>query len=118
MNGPPDGQNITPPEAKAQVVWLAQNGRVAEARDLGRALCDAVPSDPEAWFLLGAIQGQLGDFADAEQCCRNALQYAPQHPELHYNLGIALLRQHKIAEAIASLRETVSLNPSHAGAWH
>ena len=101
---------------KHEISALAQKGKFTKAKELCLALCKKTPDDPEAWFLMGAINGQLSDFPEAEICCRNAIPLAPQHPMLHFNLAIALLNQGNAQEAIESLERAIKLQPDFANA--
>lgn len=105
-NGPPP-----PTPSLTNVRRLLDDNRHSEARDLCQQICDAAPQDAEAWFLLGAIHGLLEDYPAAEICCRKALVMHPDVPDLHRNLGVALLRQGKAREAEASLRRALALKP-------
>jgi Flp pilus assembly protein TadD len=104
------------PVSKNQIQSLIQSRRFEEARELCRQLCDQQPGDAEAWFLLGALCGQLGDFVRAEQACRQAIALRPDEAALHHNLGIALLNQSKPAEAVSSFEQATRINPHHAQA--
>ena len=98
---------------KQQVVNLLQQQRFSEAQSACQTLCAKLPQDAEAWFLLGAIQGQLGNYSDAENSCRTALKLQPNQPALHYNLAITLLRQQQADAAIPHLRQAIGLNPGY-----
>lgn len=99
---------------KAEVARLCQMGRFADALQMCVPLCSDKPDDPELWFLQGAIRGSLGDFHAAEACSRKALSLAPGQPTLYCNLGIALLRQDRPAEAREAFRNALNLRPSYA----
>jgi len=102
-----------PPAALSvhNVRLLLADNRHHEARDLCQQICDVAPQDAEAWFLLGAIHGLLKDYPAAEICCKKALVMHPNVPDLHRNLGVALLRQGKTQEAEVSLRGALALRP-------
>lgn len=104
------------PAGKQLIQSLIQSQRFKEAQELCRQFCERQPTDAEAWFLLGALHGQLGEFAQAEQACRRAITLRPEEPALHHNLGIALLNQMKTAEAVPSLEQSIRLNPRHVQA--
>lgn len=106
------------PADKQKLVQLAQSQRLEAAKTLGKKICKRHPGDAEAWFLLGAVYGQTGEFQDAETCCRNALKLQPGHAGLHYNLAVALLNQNKRVEAIASYIKSLQLNPDMAPAYN
>lgn len=100
---------------KAELRELCRQGRYSEALALGAALCRQSPGDPELWFLTGAVHGAVGTYDQAEQCCRKALALAPDQVPLLYNLGIALLRQNRGADAEPILLRAQVLQPGHAG---
>jgi tetratricopeptide (TPR) repeat protein len=101
--------------SKQHLMALIQSAHWAEAREAGRELCRTQDSDPEAWYLLSAIHGQLGDWPECERCSEKAAMLAPGVSAAHFNLGVARLRQRK-AGATASLRTTLSLQPDHPAA--
>jgi Flp pilus assembly protein TadD len=101
--------------SKQQLMALIQSARWTEAREAGRELCNMQDNDAEAWHLLGAIHGQLGDWAEAERCSEKAVTLAPGVSAAHFNLGVARLRQRKPGAA-ANFRKTLSLQPDHPAA--
>ncbi len=98
--------------SKERLKRLCREGQYRDALALGQTLCGATPRDPELWFLQAAIHGALEDFASAERCCRRALALAPRQAMLHYNLGIALLRLKRPAEAEATFKTALDLQPA------
>ena len=66
---------------------------------------------------LGALKGDLGDTAGAEDDLRQALALQPDLAEAHYNLGNVLRMRGKLREAIASVERAVGINPDYAAAW-
>ena len=101
---------------KQEIVQLAQNRKYSTAKKLCKKLCKASPSDPEAWFLLGSINGALDDYPAAEFCCRKALKFTLNNPMLIYNLGIALAKQGKSDDAIKQFETAIQLHPKYAEA--
>lgn len=100
-----------------QVKSLMQGQHWMDAKALCANVCQAGGrTDAEAWFLLGAIHGQLEAFDEAEKCCRQAIALQPGVPVTFFNLGIALQKQGKIDEAIECFRQAVLLNPGYAEA--
>lgn len=102
--------------SKQQIQALIQKQRWQDAKSACTQYCNANPNDAEAWFLLGAICGQLGAFAESEEACRRSLALYPNMPMTHANLGIALRQQGKLEEAIATFGETLRLKPDLAQA--
>ena len=56
------------------------------------------------------------DFAAAEEKYRQAVALSPEQEDLHYNLGIALARQGKVAEAKKHYEKALELFPDYAEA--
>ncbi len=111
--------NMTPPSScdKSEITRLIQSQQISTAHERCKQLCLRHPNDAEVWFLMGAINGQLGDFSVAEKCCRRALELAPGQPALLTNLGVALLHQGKTEEAKRQLQAATRADASNAAAW-
>jgi Flp pilus assembly protein TadD len=58
-----------------------------------------------------------GRAAEAVPLFRQAIVHAPQRPELHHGLGLALIAGNDTTEAIAAWREAVRLNPDAEQTW-
>jgi Flp pilus assembly protein TadD len=101
--------------SKQQLTALIQSARWSDAREMGRELCRRHANDAEAWFLLGAIHAQLGEWGDAETCSEKAVALSPGTATAHFNLGFARFRQRK-AGAAAALRKAIALQPNLPGA--
>lgn len=99
---------------KAQAL-LRQN-RLPEARALYEEICAGKKSDAESWFMLGAINGQLGLFDDAERCLRQAIALQPS-AEAWDNLGLVLQAKGKFSEAVASHQQALHTRPDFARAY-
>jgi len=102
---------------KQKVMQLVQAKQFKKAKALCMKVCKQNPNDAESWYLLGAINGQLGNFKAAESCCRSALKLQPNHAGLHYNLAITLAQQNKLDDSISSFEQAIRLNPQHAEAY-
>lgn len=95
----------------------ASRGALAEARTLAERACRNHTRDAEAWFLLGAIHGGMGEWSDAVRCCERSVELAPDVAMTHFNLGVAQLRMGNHAAAEMSLRKAVALAPASAPAY-
>lgn len=102
---------------KRQVMALIQGGQWSKAKEACSLWCQENPNDPEGWFLLGAINGQLGAFDEAETCSRRVIAISPVVPIAHYNLGIALQKLEKTDEALKSFQQAVRLKPDFPEAY-
>ncbi len=101
--------------AKSRALELLHAGRLPEARALLEQVCQADRGDAEAWQLLGAVRGMLGDYAEAESSLRQALRLHAS-PGSHYYLGNALMAQNRLEEAIAAFQAALRLQPQMAEA--
>ena len=96
-----------------QARTLYEAGCLEEAREIYARICELNRDDAQAWDMRGVISHSLGDLCGAEEYHRQAVQCMPGSPGLHFNLGMVLQAQDKIAGAIESFRETLRLNPQH-----
>lgn len=108
--------NVLTQTKKKRALDLARSNRLDEARVLYAEVCSKDKSDAESWFMLGAINGQLGQFDDAERCLRQAISLQPS-AEAHDNLGLVLQARGKFDEALASHRQALRLRPGFARAY-
>ncbi|MCR4297358.1 MAG: tetratricopeptide repeat protein, partial [Gallionella sp.] len=93
-----------------------QEGRFAEAKAIIQDICRANGRDAEAWFLLGAVNGQLKLYDEAMDCCRKAIDLNPDYADAHYNLAQACMHQKRWEEAVSAYRHVIRLQPNHAEA--
>ena len=68
------------------------------------------PAAPSAWFNLGTLLLEEAP-EEAIQAFRAALEYHPDDVQIYINLGSALLRLERPAEAEAALRPALALEP-------
>lgn len=101
---------------KKQALEFVRNQQFAAARDLYRRICSADRGDPDAWSMLGALEGRLGNAHGAAECCRKATALAPRHAGAQFNLGIALRDLGHREEAVEALQRTLALSPGHRDA--
>lgn len=95
---------------------LLQANQLPGARQLYQEICRLDKHNASAWLILGALNGQLGDPASAEQCARRAIDLSPEMPNAHFNLGVSLREQRKIAEAATAFRAAIKIKPDYADA--
>jgi Flp pilus assembly protein TadD len=81
----------------------------AEAERLNKRKADAQAATFAVSVGLGRLKAQ--DLAGAIERFRDAVRLAPDYPEAHYHLGIALQKAGSSREAKAHLAEARRLNP-------
>lgn len=99
---------------KKKAAALLKSNRFAEARALYVQICARDKMDAEAWFFLGAVNGQLNNTGEAVECLQRAVALSPGNALAHYNLGMALRIQGRLDEAAQALRDAVRLAPQRA----
>ena len=102
----------------------ALNARLAEAefdqsdRDLQRLdvlatrAVNVSPWDYRQRFLLARVKEAEGDRAQAERVLQDALELAPNFPDVHWQLANLFLRDGKLSKAVPEFRTACALNPS------
>lgn len=70
----------------------------------------------ESHSALAAACIARGAHGRAESALRDALAINPQYADLHYQLGLVLLRQDRAGDAILPLRHAIDINPRYAKA--
>lgn len=106
-------QNVLTQSKKKRALELVRGDRLNEAKTLYAQICAKDPSDAEAWFMLGAISGQMGLLDEAERCLRRTLTLHPS-AEAHDNLGLVLQAMGKFDEAIGHHRQALQMKPRQA----
>lgn len=101
---------------KKKAFACIHEGRFADAKAIYQEICRADSHDAEAWFLLGAVNGQLGLFDEVIACCQKAVRLNPDYADAHYNLAQAYMHQQRSEEAVQSYRQFLRLHPDHADA--
>jgi len=75
------------------------------------------PEDAGAWYELGSLLGQTGDFPGAEAALRHAIQLQPDMAKAHYGLALTLIGDPQNKEdwpgAIAECQEALKLRPDY-----
>ena len=97
------------------LLWLGvarqATGRYAQAATAFRQLTRMRPDVSAYWNNLALACRQGGDLADAEHALTTARTLAPDDAEVHYNLGLLQIQQHRWMVARESLTEAVRLSP-------
>jgi len=80
--------------------------------------CPLEVTTHEAWYNLGIILIQSGQFEEAIATVDQVLEREPDLYQLWYNRGIALDKAGRHEEAIASYDQAVKLQPDFYPAWY
>ncbi len=92
---------------------LAACGQPEQTLIIRRRMAKQTPGSISAHHNLGAILGDLGRHAEAEQSLRRALQLGGRSPETWHVLGHALQGQGKLEEAEEAYRVAVGGRPDY-----
>jgi tetratricopeptide (TPR) repeat protein len=89
------------------------SGNFAQSRELADAFNQNYPHHFLGWLIQGCIIAQTSNPSDALPLLQRSATYAPENPDVHFNLAIALLGANQADQAVKSLRETVRLKSDH-----
>lgn len=111
-SAPPFAQDARPQEMSVEDARkLADQGRLAEARDMLRRVLAVKSDDADGRFLLGLIEESLGNVAEAEAQYRQTLYLEPAHEEAMHHMAL-LLRKQGRGEAAGRFERRVSRRTS------
>lgn len=81
-----------------------------------KTLVDAIaafPDSPVLLFELGWYCWTVNDLARAGQCYRDAIRLDPQYHKAHSNLGIVLLKEGHLPQAVDSFERALQIDPAN-----
>jgi len=114
--------DLEPDNPDAQYVYgrvLQETQRFQEILDpLARKMVAERPNDPHALFLLGMVDYDEGNDAEAQQQFTRSLQLDPKNNDTRYYLAMLDERDGNFDEARKGLEEVLKTDPNHAGAQH
>ena len=99
---------------KIQDCFAAQD--LPQAQKHLKKLCKMVPNDFQAWYFLGSIKGQLGQFNDAIKALHKALRIEPSSTEALSILGLAFFSAGRHEEAITTYKKLLTFEPNNTDA--
>ena len=103
---------------KKKALALIQEGKFEQAKAQYLLLSLANSKDPEIWFMLGAINGQLGLLEEVIVCSQKVLGLKPDHIDAQYNLAQAYMHQGDLEKAVIAYRRVLQLDSNHAEAYN
>jgi Tfp pilus assembly protein PilF len=91
---------------------LAQQGNSAKALEWSRRACEIAPDYPSAPALLCSLALRAGQNDEAIRAGRLALRLTPQDYDIHFNVGLALVRLKQFAEAVPYFSAALDDSPT------
>ena len=116
---PPISAHSSPQLSKwlSEGLTLHEIGKLTEAKDFYRKILTIKPDHCEALQLLGTIEIQTGNYAQAVEILTNALLVDPEHALTQNNLGVAFESLKQFDAAIACYNRAIHLLPDYAEAY-
>lgn len=102
-------------------ISLCNEGKYPESLACLRQYVANFPKDPQGQFWLGTVYLDTDNFVPAESAFRKAITLFPANtdiPEVHVNLGNALLGLGKIDESIPEFDRAIRINPKEPRAHY
>jgi tetratricopeptide (TPR) repeat protein len=100
----------------ALALRLGEQGDMAAALQWARRACQLTVDYPAAPALLCALSLRAGQNEEAARAGASALRLAPQNGELQFNVGLALVRLKRFAEAASRFSAAAEISPSNPDA--
>ena len=96
------------------------SGDIDGAIESFRTSIDQQPENPDAYYSLGLTLARRGEYAEAIEAYRKAIeQRGGNHPWAYHNLGMALLRRGDFDEAVRAFNSAIEQrNGEFPKAWH
>lgn len=113
----PQTQQIPIPRALQLAADHHNAGRLQQAEQILQKILHAVPQQPDALNLMGALAHRVGKMDIAASYFEKACNAAPDNAQFHANLCEALRSTGKPDDAAAAGRKAISLDPDHVGAY-
>jgi len=112
-----DSQSATVAKAHLDKAKRALDARdMREARTQLELALEADPGLAEAYLILGVVEFQSNENAQAVSTLRRAVELLPNSFSAHYNLALAYLRERKLPEGLRELERAAQLDPKNADA--
>jgi tetratricopeptide (TPR) repeat protein len=103
-------------QKKREALELLNNNRLTEARAVYLDLSGRDSADAEVWFMLGSVEGSMGNISAAEKAMSRALEIDETFAKAWLGLGKALELQGRIEDAVNHYLRALNINPDLAEA--
>ena len=90
---------------------LAATGDFTGAIASYRAAVAMQPDFADGWSTLAALLKVMSRYDEAEECCHAGLRIDTRHAALKHTLAAVMFEQARVEEAIATIRESLALQP-------
>ncbi len=118
VNWPIHSRDFQLPQAYSNAaITLENRGRRPEAVEYLRKARDLAPNNPQILGNLGLMLERSGEFSEAEQCYRRAIELRRLHVYDYLRLANLLAGRGRSEEAIGLLRTAETLASNDAVAW-
>ncbi len=97
-------------------LYLGEQGKTEEAVEWARRACDLAADYPAAPALLCSLSLRAGQNERAVRAGCEALRTGPQDYDVHFNVGLALVRLKRFAEAASYFSDALDSSPRGADA--
>ncbi len=101
-----------------RALQLQQNGALNEAEQLYRQILETAPDNADVLNLLGLIAQTKGLHHEAVPYFYRAINSAPQHFPIYFNLAVSLSAVERPVEAIEAYQKVLSLKPDVKEAYY
>jgi tetratricopeptide (TPR) repeat protein len=100
-----------------QAQGALDRGDVTNALSVYAEICRLDPENPDAWFMFGAISGELGDAEVARSALERAITLDPQNAGAHLALAYHHKAQGRAHDAMKSAQQAAALDATFTDAW-
>lgn len=97
----------------ATVAALVAQGQLDAAQRVLEDLVRTSPNRADAWFALGQVHNQRGEFKPTAQALKRAIKLAPSVADGYVLLGNTYLRHGRTGQALETYREGLKQQPDN-----
>lgn len=106
-----DANQMTPEQALKTALARLNEGRIAQAEELARAVLAERRDWPDALQVMGLIKRRVGDLEDAEALLLRCVEMSPANLHYRNNYGLLLKSLGRLQEAVAQFQAALAVQP-------